>query len=57
MSDFMSDNGMRHSVAFLATLICVLAYYSGWISSKFGWWWTIFGVLIIYGGIYRILKH
>jgi len=52
----MSDNAIRHLVALCAAIICALAYYSGWISSQFGWWWTIFGVLIIYGGVFRIVK-
>ncbi len=52
----MSDDFVRHIVAFCATLICVMAYYSGWVSSQSGWWWTVFGMFIIYGGIFSILK-
>ena len=52
----MSDNAIRHLVALCAAIICALAYYSGWISSQFGWWWTIFGLLIIYGGVFSIIK-
>jgi hypothetical protein len=54
---YMSENTLRHLVAICATLICAMAYYSGWVSSDFGWWWTIFGLLIVYGGIISILKH
>ncbi len=53
----MSDDTIRHLVATCATLICALAYYSGWISGEFGWWWTVFAVLVVYGGIFKILKH
>lgn len=53
----MSENTLRHLVAACATAICVLAYFSGWISGQFGWWWTIFAMLVVYGGIISILKH
>ncbi|HSR89050.1 MAG TPA: hypothetical protein VLK22_01445 [Candidatus Udaeobacter sp.] len=52
----MSDNLIRHLIALLATVICALAYYSGWISHQYGLKWTIFGVLIIYGGVLSIVK-
>lgn len=51
----MGDNIVRHLVAIFGTVIVFLAYYSGYISSKNGWWWTSFGLLIIYGGIYKII--
>ncbi len=51
----MSDNIIRHMVALLATIICALAYFSGYVSASFNGWWTVFGVLVIYGGIYRII--
>lgn len=52
----MSDNIIRHLIAALAVVICLFAYYAGWISGRFGWWWTVFGLLIIYGGVYRIVN-
>jgi hypothetical protein len=51
----MNDTAMRHMVAAIATIICLMAYYSGYVSGIFGWWWTVFGLLVIYGGIYKIL--
>ncbi len=51
----MTDNFIRHMVAFIATSICLMAYFSGYLSSPYGWWWTAFGVLIVYGGVYRII--
>ncbi len=45
----------RHVVAFCGTLICLLAYVSGYYSGENGWWWTAFGMLIMYGGIFSIL--
>ena len=51
----MTDVSIRHMVAILATLVCLMAYYSGYISGTLGWWWTVFGILIIYGVIYKLL--
>lgn len=52
----MNDTTIRHMIAILATLICAFAYYSGYVSAKFGWWWTVFGLLIIYGGVYALVN-
>ena len=51
----MNDNAIRHLVAILATLITCLAFYAGYISGTFGWWWTVFGLVIVYGGVYKII--
>lgn len=51
----MSDSFIRHIVALIATLICLMAYFAGYVSGGFGWWWTGFALLIIYGGVYRII--
>ena len=51
----MSDSFIRHVVALIATLITLMAYFAGYVSGGFGWWWTGFAVLIIYGGVYRII--
>ncbi|MFH1291645.1 MAG: hypothetical protein ABIH87_00390 [bacterium] len=51
----MSDGLTRHLVAVIATIICLMAYYSGYVSGTFGWWWTVFAMLIIYGGVYKII--
>lgn len=52
----MNDATVRYVVALLVTFICLFAYYSGYVSGKFGWWWTVFGALIIFGGAYKIVK-
>jgi hypothetical protein len=52
----MSDNSTRHFVAFAVTLIAVLAFFGGYFSAGFGWWWTVFAVFIIYGVIFNTLK-
>ncbi len=51
----MSDNLVRHLVAILATIICLLAFLAGYISGILGIWWTVFIVLVIYGGVYKII--
>ncbi len=51
----MGDTLIRHMVAIIATVICLLAYYSGYVSGQYHWWWTAFGVLIIYGGVYKLI--
>lgn len=52
----MSDSLTKHIVALCATIVCGLAYYSGWVSGKNGWWWTVFALFIIYGGVYKIIR-
>jgi hypothetical protein len=52
----MSDTTFKHLIAFVATFITLLAYVSGYVSGQQGWWWTGFGLLVIYGGIYKLVK-
>lgn len=51
----MSDNTVKHMVAFLATICCLLAYVAGYFSGLSGWWWTGVTVIIVYGLIYRLI--
>jgi len=51
----MTDIAVRHLVAIIACIICLLAYYAGWLSGQFGWWWTAFAILIVYGGVYKLV--
>ncbi|MCX6779748.1 MAG: hypothetical protein NT034_01030 [Candidatus Magasanikbacteria bacterium] len=55
MSGHGGGGGTRHLVAFLATAVATLAYISGYASGTHGWWWTAFGLAIIYGGVYKII--
>lgn len=52
----MGENLIRHLVALSATLVCALAFYAGYISGIRGWWWAVFSVAIIYGGVYRLVN-
>lgn len=51
----MSDNLVRHIVAFLVTLTCLFAYLAGYFSGTYGWWWTGFAVIIVYGIVYKVV--
>lgn len=51
----MTDNLARHLVAALATAITALAFYAGYISGGYGWWWAVFAVFIVYGAVYKII--
>ena len=42
-------------IAFVFTLITLLAFWSGYVSGGHGWWWVAFGCLIIYGGVYKFV--
>jgi CHASE2 domain-containing sensor protein len=52
----MSDNSMRHFVAFTITLVAIVSFIAGYLSAGYGWWWTAFAALIVYGGVFKALK-
>jgi hypothetical protein len=52
----MTDNFMRHFVAFCGTLVTFLAYLAGYYSGHIGWWWTGFSLIIIYVALYRFIS-
>src|SRR3989344_5898121 len=51
----MGDQILRHFIAAGITIMCILAYYAGYVSSSHGWWWTVLAVLIVYGGVYKMV--
>lgn len=51
----MSDNFIRHLVSIAITIIVGLAWLSGYFSSIHGWWWTFFGLIIVYVLIYKLI--
>lgn len=51
----MNDKILRHLVSGIATFICLLAYSAGYISGGYGWWWTGFAMLIVYGIIFKVI--
>ncbi|MDO8499353.1 MAG: hypothetical protein Q7S66_01685 [bacterium] len=52
----MSENFVRHVITFIAVIICLLVFYAGYISGQHGWWWTVLGMFVIYGGVYGMIK-
>jgi len=52
---YMSDNFIRHLVAFIGTLIVLLAFWAGYQAGQAGWWWSVLTVIVVYLGIYRLL--
>lgn len=52
----MNDTIIRHLVAFIATLVAALAYFAGYISGGYGWWWTVFALVIVYGIVYKVVN-
>jgi CHASE2 domain-containing sensor protein len=52
----MSNNSTRHFVAFTITLVAVVSFIAGYLSAEYGWWWTAFAALIVYGGVFKALK-
>lgn len=51
----MNDNAIRHMIAALAVIVCLLAYYAGYYSGGRGWWFTVFSLAIVYGGVYKLI--
>jgi hypothetical protein len=51
----MSDNQIRHAVAIIITLICVLSYVTGYYAGPRGWWWTVLAIFVVYGAVYKII--
>lgn len=51
----MNDTVMRHVVAILITLVCLMAYVSGYFSGQQGWWWTAAALLVVYGIVFKLL--
>ncbi len=51
----MTDNFIRHFIAFAGTLVVLLAYIGGYLSSSNGWWWSAFSIIIIYVALYKLI--
>lgn len=51
----MSDTLLRHLVAAVATIVVLLAFYSGYVAGSHSWWWFGFGCLVVYGLMYKIV--
>jgi len=49
------EPGVRHLVSTMAIIVAIFCYVGGYLSGTLGWWWTGFSLLIVYGGIYKII--
>lgn len=52
----MSENFMRHFIAFVGSLVCLVIYWAGYIGGVNGIWWPVFGILVIYAIIYKLVN-
>lgn len=53
----MSENFIRHMIAFFGTFVGASAWLSGYVSGIRGWWWTVFGVIVIYIALYNMIEN
>ena len=52
----MPHKAARHFVAFAIACIAFVSFLAGYFSGQYGWWWTGFAALIVYGGVYSAIK-
>jgi len=52
----MTDKFIRHFIAFVATAICLLIYFAGYISGTLHWWWTVFALIVVYWITYHLVE-
>jgi len=52
----MTETFMRHFLAVISTLITLAIFLGGYFSAKNGWWWAGFGVIVVYGIVYKLVK-
>jgi len=52
----MSENLMRHFIALVGSLVCVIVYWAGYVGGQNGMWWAVFGIIIIYAIIYKLVE-
>ncbi len=51
----MTDGFIRHLIAFLATLVCIIVYAIAYYSGANGWWFSVLTVLVVYPIIYKLV--
>lgn len=51
----INDTGLRHVVSIVGTMICLTVFWAGYVAGGYGWWWVAFGLLAVYGIIYKIV--
>ena len=51
----MTENFIRHFVAFVGTLIAGLIYFAGYVAGLHGWWWAGVSVAAVYVILYNLI--
>lgn len=51
----MSDNALRHLIAFVATVVAITIYIIAYTSGIRGWWITGVLTLLVYAFVYRLV--
>ncbi|MDO8626583.1 MAG: hypothetical protein Q7K39_04000 [Candidatus Magasanikbacteria bacterium] len=51
----INDTGLRHAVSMIGILIGALIFFAGYVAGQHGWWWIAFGLLVIYGIVYKVI--
>lgn len=51
----MTDGFIRHLIAFLGTLVCMIVYAIAYYSGANGWWFTLVSLIIVYPIIYTLV--
>ncbi len=52
----MTEGFIRHFIAVIGALICLLAFFAGYKAGQVGWWWMGGTVIMIYFIIYNFLE-
>jgi hypothetical protein len=51
----MGDNFLRHLISFLISVVLILVWTAGYISGLREWWFLVFGFVILYPLIYKLI--
>lgn len=51
----MTDNAIRHLIAFLGFLVTLLVYIIAYASGGNGWWFTVITLIGVYAIIYKLV--
>jgi len=51
----MSETFIRHFIAVIGALIALAIFLGGYFSGQNGWWWSCFGVVVVYFIVYKLV--
>jgi len=52
----MSDTLIRHLIALIGTIVSGLIFWAAYYSGVNGWWFTVFGLFIVYFIVYALVE-